>query len=111
MFPDYTVVCGPEELAPDDAHAIVNPTLVFEVSSPSTAATDRTTKADRYKTLASLRTLVLVWQDEVRVQVHRRSGAAWEVRDYGSGETALLFESGPELDVDALSRGVELEPD
>jgi hypothetical protein len=40
-----------------------------------------------------------------------RTREAGAVRDYGSGETALLFESGPELDVDALSRGVELEPD
>lgn len=107
MFPDFSIVCGPEQLAPDDPHAIVNPTLVVEVLSPSTAATDQTTKADRYKSLTSLRELVLVWQEECRVQVHRRSDTGgWEVKDFRAGEVVSLSVCDSKLDVDALYRGL-----
>ncbi len=103
LFPDFVVVCGPEELADDDPNAIVNPTVVVEVLSPSTAATDQTTKAERYQSLPSLRELVLVWQDECRVQVRGRSGeSGWHVRDYGTGESLRLPSCGASLDLDAL---------
>jgi len=107
LFPDFTVVCGPEQFASDDPHAIVNPALVVEVLSPSTAATDQTTKADRYKSLASLREFVLVWQEEVRVQVHRRTDrGGWEVEDYRAGQVVMLSICGAKLEIDALYRGL-----
>ena len=106
LFPDFTVVCGPEQFAPDDPHAIVNPSVVFEVLSPSTAATDQTTKAVRYKSLSSLRELVLIWQEECRVQVQRRSDRGWEVQEYGAGQLVSLTCSDAPLDVDALYQGL-----
>lgn len=45
FFPDLSVVCGEPQLADDDRNAFTNPSSVFEVLSPSTAATDQTTKA------------------------------------------------------------------
>jgi Uma2 family endonuclease len=105
MFPDFTVVYGPEEFASDDPDAIVNPTLVVEVLSPSTAATDQTSKADRYQSLKSLRELVLVWQDECRVQVRRRTAdGGWELHDHRAGQLIELSSCGARLDVDALYR-------
>lgn len=106
MFPDLTIVCGPEELASDDRHAIVNPTVVFEVLSPSTAATDQTTKADRYKSLSSLKHLVLVWQEEVRVQTHTRTSDGWLVIDHGPGQRVALTHCAATLDVDQLYQGL-----
>lgn len=107
MFPDLSIVCGPEELAPDDANAIVNPVVVFEVLSPSTAATDQTTKADRYKSLPSLRHFVLVWQDAARVQVHTRAASGWSVTDYAQGQHAQLAECQLTLDVALLYQGLD----
>lgn len=100
-FPDLSVVCGEPTLAPDDAKALTNPTLVFEVLSPSTAAVDRTTKAERYKALDSLAEYVLVWQDERRVEVHRRQGAGWIVEPYAGGDRVKLS-CGVLLEVDRL---------
>ncbi len=35
-FPDVTVVCGERQTASIDANAVINPTLIVEVTSPST---------------------------------------------------------------------------
>jgi len=40
-FPDVTVVCGERRTASNDRHAVVNPTLLVEVTSSSTGAYDR----------------------------------------------------------------------
>lgn len=92
FFPDLSVICGEPQRPDGDRNAFTNPRIVFEVLSPSTAATDQTTKADRYKTLSSLDEYVLVWQLERRVQVHRREGGGWTVVDYDG--TAIVTLSG-----------------
>jgi Uma2 family endonuclease len=100
-FPDLSVVCGEPMIATDDPHAITNPRVVFEVLSRSTANVDRTTKAERYKTLSSLTEYVIIWQSERRVQVHRRAGDAWVMEEHGSGGEAALS-CGVRLVVDAV---------
>jgi Uma2 family endonuclease len=89
-FPDLSIVCGAPQVAEDDPNAFTNPTVLFEVLSASTAATDQTTKADRYKMLPSLQEYVLVWQTEHRVRVHRRQNEAWHVDEYGNGDRVSL---------------------
>jgi Uma2 family endonuclease len=101
FFPDLSVVCGQPQLADGDRNAFTNPSVVFEVLSPSTAATDQTTKADRYKTLPSLKEYVLVWQTEHRVQVHRREADSWTVVDY-FGSDVLTLSGGIQLTVQSL---------
>ncbi|MBN1608450.1 MAG: Uma2 family endonuclease [Polyangiaceae bacterium] len=89
-FPDLSIVCGEPQLATDDRNAFTNPSVVFEVLSPSTAATDQTTKAERYRALPSLKEYVLVWQTEPRIQVHRWQPEGWAVADYAGGDTVVL---------------------
>jgi Uma2 family endonuclease len=65
--------------------------IVFEYLSRSTAAYDRTTKADTYLALG-IGELWLVDPDtrtiEVRQPVARAGAPAWEARSYGPGELA-----------------------
>lgn len=97
-FPDLSVVCKKPVLAPDDRNAFTNPTIVFEVLSRSTAATDRSTtaatdrstKAERYRALPSLAEYVLVAQPERRVQVHRRRDDGWSVEDHAESDHVRL---------------------
>ena len=96
-FPDLSIVCGAPSTAPDDPNAFTNPSTLFEVLSPSTAGTDQTTKAERYKALASLQEYVIVAQPERRVVVHRRTPDGFQLEEYGP------------TDVIALSCGVKLQ--
>ena len=68
FYPDIVVVCS-ELLAEDDAFdTLLNPTVIVEVLSPSTAAYDRGEKFEHYKHIASLKEYLLISQDAVRVE-------------------------------------------
>jgi Uma2 family endonuclease len=101
-YPDVTIVCGPRELAPDDAQAVTNPTLIVEVLSRSTEEYDRGDKFEHYKALPSLKQYVLVSHRERRVEVHTREAVGWETRAFGEGESAELASIGASLEVREL---------
>ena len=71
-YPDVVVVC--EEPRFEDSHfdTLLNPTVLIEVLSPSTAAYDRGEKFASYQKLDSLCEYVLISQDRVRVEYYLR---------------------------------------
>lgn len=74
-MPDVVVRCGQ---VPSGGYAN-DPILIAEVLSPSTM--DTTAAASSlYKGMPTLRTLLIVYQDEVRVEAWERQGDAWEFR-------------------------------
>jgi Uma2 family endonuclease len=89
-YPDLTVVCGKPRFAEADPHALVNPTVLFEVLSDSTADYDRGKKLDHYATIPELREVVLVFSDTRRIE-HRKRVAAeqWLVTHYVGGSVPL----------------------
>jgi Uma2 family endonuclease len=82
VYPDLTVVCGAPVFAAIDVDTLANPTVVFEVLSPSTENYDLGDKARLYRQLESLRCLVLVAQDRPWVEVWTREPDSWRVREY-----------------------------
>jgi len=76
-YPDVVVVCGEEQMADEHNDTVLNPTVIFEVLSPSTALYDRGDKFAHYQSLESLTDYVLVAQDRVRVEHFARQGDAW----------------------------------
>lgn len=68
-YPDVVVACGP---APEDPYLEDDPCLVVEVLSPTTASTDRREKLLSYRKLPSLRTYLIVEQEETMVERHFR---------------------------------------
>lgn len=71
-YPDISVICGEPRF--DDSHkdTLLNPTLLIEVLSPSTAAYDRGDKSENYRQLPSLQEYLLVAQDKMHVEHYRR---------------------------------------
>jgi Uma2 family endonuclease len=74
FYPDVSVVCGDDEFADDEKDVILNPTLIVEVSSETTAAFDRGKKFLSYQQINSLQQYLLVSQDEVLVEGYARQG-------------------------------------
>jgi Uma2 family endonuclease len=99
-YPDLHVVCSAVEADPDDSHAVVNPTVIVEVLSASTADSDRGDKFAAYRRLRSLREYVLVSQHERRIDVYRRQETGWHLEDFGPGERLDLASIGVSLAVD-----------
>jgi Uma2 family endonuclease len=89
-YPDVSFVCGPLERSAADPSAIVNPSLVVEVTSRSTEDYDRGDKLSHYKQLTSLRCVLLVSHREHRITLVERTATGWSVSDHRSGEVVAL---------------------
>jgi Uma2 family endonuclease len=73
-IPDVVVRCGP----PVEGGYADDPILVAEVLSPSTMSNDRGGKLDFFRTILSLRTNLIAYQDEARIEVWQREGEDWK---------------------------------
>ncbi len=108
LYADAIVVCGGpayDEVIPT---AIINPTVVVEVVSPSSEGYDRGRKFDFYGALASLREYLIVEQDTRRIEVRHRPGAAaaWQYTVVTAAEDAVALPSlGLTLPMRGLYRG------
>lgn len=100
--------CGPRETDPSDRDAVVSPTLIVEVLSPSTEEYDRGDKLEHYQQIPALRQYVLVAHDARHVQVWTRgAGGEWTRRDAGDGDQVELASIGAVLDVRGLYAAAE----
>jgi Uma2 family endonuclease len=87
-----------------------DPVLIAEVLSPSTMDNDRGRKLAFYKSIATLRTLLIVYQDEVRVEAWERDGDAWSFRVLkGLSETLPIPTLATELSVKDVYADVPFE--
>jgi Uma2 family endonuclease len=103
-YPDIVVVCTRHD---DDELVIDDPCFVVEVTSPSSARTDRGEKLDAYQNLVSLRAYLIVDHRRRRVERHWPDpGGAWQ-RDEIVGEGSVPIPC-PEssLTLDEIYEGV-----
>jgi Uma2 family endonuclease len=75
---DLAVTCTPRE---PGRRMVVAPVLVVEVLSPSTGQVDRWRKVADYRTLPSVQEILVVFSDERRVEIQRRTPDGWRVED------------------------------
>lgn len=95
-YPDLVVVCGEPEYAEADPDALVNPLVIVEVLSDSTAGYDRQYKFRQYGRLPSFREYVLVAQDAAVVErLVRRDDGTWASARAEGLAAELAFETIP----------------
>lgn len=105
-YPDLSVICGRLEHDEADKNAAINPTVLFEVLSPTTAEYDRGEKFDHYARLTSLRAYVLVDYKREHVDVYTRSDdGSWARRGYGPTDTVPIPAIEVEIPVAAIYEG------
>lgn len=93
-YPDVSVACGRLEFDDDRQDTLLNPQLIVEVLSETTAAWDRGRKFWHYRQLASLSDYVLVSQDAVLVEhFARQSDGSWLLRAYDQAGQSLKVDS------------------
>jgi Uma2 family endonuclease len=92
FYPDVIVTCARNDT---DPQLVRYPVLLAEVLSSSNEAYDRGKKWHEYqRLLPSLQTYLLVAQDEVRVDLFRRSGDGWHATSH-AGRDAVIELSDP----------------
>lgn len=107
-YPDVIVVCGEPRF--DDTHfdTLLNPTVLIEVLSPSTAAYDRGEKFASYQKLDSLCEYILISQDRVRVEHYLRQEDSWNLTEfYSLADVCQLPSIGCELSLKAIYAKVQ----
>jgi Uma2 family endonuclease len=105
-YPDVFVGVHPHDRL--DGSEARDPTLLIEVLSEATDATDRGPKAEEYQTLDTLQEYVLVDSRERSVQTHRRSGLDWIVSNPVVTGTIRFESVDLEMTFDAIYAGTKL---
>jgi Uma2 family endonuclease len=90
-YPDVVVVCGEPQFYDERRDILTNPTVVFEVLSPSTEAYDRGEKFLRYRTqIKALREYVLVSQHRPLIEHYvRQPDGSWSYSSAASLDEAI----------------------
>ena len=107
MYPDAFVRCGPRN---DQRMMVEDPVVVFEVLSEGTLKHDLTRKRLAYEAMPSLRRIVYVSVDELRIDMRVRStGGLWSDEPIeGLGVVITLTEIGIELPMAEIYEDTEL---
>ena len=110
-YPDLSAACGQAEfVVVGGLQCLVNPVLLVEVLSDSTAAYDADGKFREYKSIETFREYVLVSQTEPSI-IHylKHNGRFWLQSQYTAGESLHITTLDYELQVDDVYRSVTWE--
>lgn len=111
-YPDLMIVCGPRLYDPRNKNTLLNPSVVFEILSPSTETYDSGTKFRQYQKIASVREIVLVSQETMMVQVYERQpGDRWLLATFDEpGQEMTLATVPVSVPLTDIYRDVEFPP-
>ncbi|HEX9995979.1 MAG TPA: Uma2 family endonuclease [Abditibacterium sp.] len=109
-YPDILVSCPPQRFDADEPNALLNPSLIVEVLSPSTQNYDRAEKWEHYRQILELRDYILVSSDRVRVEHLRRDEQnQWILQTAIERSDVLRVPSlGLEIPLDEIYEGLDL---
>jgi len=110
-YADLSALCEKrivEQIAGLDV--LINPSLIVEVLSPSTAYYDRGEKFTEYKSIESFKEYLLVDQNREFVTLYAKHNEKfWFQSEYVGGETLKLESLDCELSVDEIYQGIIFE--
>ncbi len=93
-YPDLTITCNKPLFHDEKGDVLTNPTVIFEVLSPSTQSYDRGEKFLRNTNyIDSLEDYVLISQDMPLVEHYSRQGTAWVKREIEGIDATLTLDS------------------
>ena len=103
VYPDSMVICGNIEKSENETNSVINPVLIVEVLSKSTAEYDRGDKFYFYRQLPSFKEYVLIEQDRYIVDVHYKAENSdlWQITRYEGLDKIIKLQS---LDIEITMR-------
>ena len=93
-YPDLIVVCDEPRFRKYVAQdTLLNPSLLFEILSPSTELIDRNQKYQQYLQIPSLTGYFMVVQDTPLIEAYLRHNNDWLYRAFSGREANLVIEA------------------
>ncbi len=93
-YPDISIICGEVITLNDDDYNVLNPTVIIEVLSKSTANYDRGEKFKLYRDIATLKEYILVYPERTDIEIFRlNENGHWELEEYKSLADTVIIKS------------------
>lgn len=89
-YPDVMVIAEPFKYQEGRKDTLVNPILIAEILSPSTATYDRTGKFASYRTIPSFQEYLLISQDRNYIEHFYKEGDRWIFTAYENDANIFL---------------------
>jgi Uma2 family endonuclease len=86
------LVCGELQLEDDKFDTLINPSVIFEILSPSTRSIDKGRKFFFYKEISSLKEYIMIDSLKRFIQlVRKQPDGTWMFEDISNPETFLFI--------------------
>jgi Uma2 family endonuclease len=93
-YPDLSIICGERKSLNDDDLNFLNPSIIFEVLSPSTKNYDRGEKFRLYRDIPTLGEYIVVDSESVKIEAwHINAHGNWELKEYDTLSGSLTLYS------------------
>lgn len=94
MYPDASIVCGKPELEDDKFDTLTNPSVIFEILSPSTMGADKGRKFFFYKLIPSLKEYIMIDSKKRHITISRRQpDGAWKFEELDETAAELVIQT------------------
>lgn len=103
-YPDAFVACSSQRRG---TKVVLDPVVVFEILSPSTAQIDLGIKNEEYRDTPSVKRYVILSQDRQQATVFQRVGDEWVGRIASAGSVLAMPEIDIEIPLNELYRDVD----
>jgi Uma2 family endonuclease len=93
-YPDISVICGEPIFLNNDNMNLLNPTIIFEVLSPSTKNYDRGEKFRLYRDIPTLKEYIIIDPEAIIVEAYTINiPGNWELKEYKAINENLQLKS------------------
>ena len=94
MYPDASIVCGKPQLEDDQFDTLLNPSVIFEILSPSTRSIDKGRKFFFYQQIPSLKEYIMIDSLKRFIQVARKqANDSWKFENMDETHTILHIQT------------------
>ena len=110
LFPDVSVVCGEPAYGDDNKVILLNPSVVVEVTSPSSLSYDHVDKVAFYGAVHSIQGYLILNQERVFAEWYTRSESGWHLQQFSDLADEIELEPlGCALRLADVYRSVKLD--
>ena len=110
VYPDVSVVCGEPRFSDENEVTLLNPTVVVEVTSPSSMVNDHISKVEFYGAVPGIEGYLILDQERVFAEWYTRTDSGWHLRQFSDLNDVIAMEPlGCSLPLDQIYSRVRLD--
>ena len=110
VYPDVSVVCGKPAYESENEVTLLNPTVVVEVTSPSSMVNYHISKVEFYGSVPSIEGYLILDQERVFAERYTRTDSGWHLQQFSNLADVIPLEPlGCTLPLAQAYRGIVIE--